>query len=128
MFRLRDEQLQELAKAGKPTAEKCPAASPDQYGKAIKIEGDDAFRRATIGALDHIKKTPSGKKLFDSLDKSGKQVTIRKTEAGNELSGFNSDGSLKADGTQGKGSDSTVLFNPVNTTIGSQPWETRPPA
>ena len=110
----------------------CPEP-PRTYGKAIKIEGDAAFRRKTIKALDDIKKTPTGKKLLASLDRSGKTVTIR------QASGSQGNSATPADQAKGQpdnklkpgeGTDTTVRFNPDKAVIGdgSKPWMTRPPA
>jgi uncharacterized Zn-binding protein involved in type VI secretion len=119
-----------LGETGKPGGAPggTPAAAPSTYGKAIKIEGDDAFKKKTIAALDDIKKTPTGAAMLADLEKSGKTVTIKPTTGGNSVSGLSGGAFAGADGKPGKGSDSTVLFNPDRTKIGSEKWETRPPA
>lgn len=109
------------------TKQSCPLATPKTYGKAIKIEGDEEFRKKTIAALDQINKTKTGSALLDSLDKSGKVVTIKPTKKGNRCT-FSNDAFIQANGKKGKGSNSTVYFNPDRKTIGSKKWETRPPA
>jgi type VI secretion system secreted protein VgrG len=101
---------------------------PDTYGTAIKLDGDAAFRRATIEALDKIKSTPTGKALLEAIEKSGKTITIKETAGGNEVTGLGAGAMRNADGTKGAGSDSTVGFNPNRESIGTEPWETRPPA
>ncbi len=112
----------------KKTTQGCPLA-PNSYGKAIKIEGDEAFRKKTIQALDDIKKTKTGKALLASLDKSGKTVTIKPTTDGNACGYDNpNDRFAKPDGKPGKGTNSTVYFNPDKKKIGSEKWEERPPA
>lgn len=100
---------------------------PTTYGKGIKLDGDEEFRKKTIEGLDKIKKTPTGKAMLDAIDASGKTVTIKETSGGNAVTGFNNNAMQKADGTKGSGSDSTVSYNPDRTSIGSEPWETRPP-
>jgi type VI secretion system secreted protein VgrG len=97
------------------------------YGKAIKIEGDEAFQKQVQADLDSIAKTPSGKKLLDDLDKSGKTVTIKKTDKGNSCA-RTADGLVRPDGTNGPGCDSTVNYNPDNKSLGPADWQTRPPA
>jgi type VI secretion system secreted protein VgrG len=132
--------------------EPCPLAPvPETYGKAIKIEGDEAFRKKTIQALDDIKKTENGAALLDSIEKNGKNgksVTIKDAhpvipltveellldhwvpgmdfKRGNWCSYLDS-AKKQADGKAGAGSDSTINFNPDNYTIGTEKWETRPP-
>lgn len=105
----------------------CPAATT--YGSAIRLDGDEEFRRKTIAALDEIKGTPSGAALLQSIEDSGKSVTIRETNGGNSENATSfADGLLKQDGTKGTGSDSVVDFNPDRSVIGdgSEPWMNRP--
>lgn len=97
------------------------------YNNAIKIEGDAAFQAQVKADLDAIAATPSGKKLLDDLDKSGKTITIKKTAGGNSVNGFTGDAMVK-DGKPGAGSNSTVNYNPDRTSLGTADWETRPPA
>ncbi len=101
----------------------------EEYMPGIIIKGDKAFRDKTRKALDELKGTPTGGKLLDKMSASGKTTTIVKTTKGNEASaGDWTDASLGADGKPGKGSDATVSFNPDRDSIGSEPWEKRPPA
>lgn len=97
------------------------------YGKAIKIEGDEKFQKQVTADLDAIKKTATGAKLLDALDKSGKTVTIKPTTGGNKTDGFTS-AAMSKDGDWGNGSDSTVKYNPDKTKISDDKWGTRPPA
>lgn len=101
---------------------------PDHYGTAIKLDGDAAFRRATIKALDKINSTPTGKALLEAIEKSGKTITIKETAGGNEVTGLSNGAFRDASGAKGAGSNSTVGFNPKRESIGTEPWETRPPA
>lgn len=107
-----------------------PVSSAVSYGKAITIEGDDAFKTKTIAALDELKKTPTGAALLADIEKSGKKVTIKPTTGGNEVGGLSDGAFVKGDGSPGSGSNSTVYFNPDKTTVGSgkDGWQTRPPA
>ena len=93
----------------------------------ITIEGSDAFKEKTQAALKEIAATPSGAAMLAALKDSGKTVTIKETAGGNACNGFNGNALVK-DGKPGTGSDSTVLFNPDRKSIGSEKWETRPPA
>jgi type VI secretion system secreted protein VgrG len=100
------------------------------YGKSIVIEGDEAYQKKVRRDLDQIATTPSGKKLLADLERSNKKITIRPTTKGNSVSlpKGSSDWQRKSDGTNGAGSDSTVNYNPENRSIGTQDWQTRPPA
>jgi uncharacterized Zn-binding protein involved in type VI secretion len=98
------------------------------YGTAIKLEGDEAFRNATIADLDKIKSTPTGKAMLEALEKSGKTVTIKPTTGGNGVTGLSSGAFKNVDGTKGTGSGSTVSYNPKKKKIGNKRWEKRPPA
>jgi hypothetical protein len=92
----------------------CPKGEvPKIYGKALKIEGDEAFRKATIEELDALKKTPTGSNILKSLDNSGKTVTIKQTGDNNGFcKPLSTDANIQADGKPGKGSDSEVFSNP----------------
>ena len=117
------------AEKGKSKASPTSAKVPTTYGSAIEIKGSEEFRKKTIAALDDIKKTPTGKKLLESLDSSGKKVTIEETGGGNGASPKSgAKATRKPDGSPGEGTDSVVKFNPDKTQIGdgSKDWHTRP--
>ena len=99
-------------------------------GANITIEGDKAFRDRVVADLKKLDATPTGHKLIDSLNSGSKTVTIKKTTGGN-AAGYDSpaDRFVKADGTPGAGSNTTIKYNPDTTQIddGSEPWMTRPP-
>jgi type VI secretion system secreted protein VgrG len=105
---------------------------PKTFGKSIKIEGDKKFQKKTIKDLEDLKKTPTGKNLLESLDDSGKQVTIKpvaNSKQGNSCGYINPSGRFTgSDGKPGKGTDSIVSYNPDRKKIGNQKWEKRPPA
>ena len=106
-----------------------PGGVPKTY-EGITIDGDDAFRKKTIEALDGIKKTPTGAKLLESLKNGGKPITIRPSTTGNGASPIDARKAVrKTDGTRGEGTGSIVSFNPDRRVIGdgSEPWHTRPP-
>jgi uncharacterized Zn-binding protein involved in type VI secretion len=134
---LQAQALIAAAKAGIPFVERCSKAGapaltpsgPKKYGKAIVIEGDDDFKKRVTADLDAINKTPTGAKLLADLDASGKTVKITKTSGGNSVSYSDVTKATKqANGKNGLGSDSTVKYNPDRNKIGTEPWETRPPA
>lgn len=108
---------------GSDTSKPSPAK---HYGSAIKIEGDDTFREKTIAELDKIKATATGGKLLEALDASGKTITIKPTSKGNSVTGLSAGAMVNAKGEAGKGSDSTVNFNPDVDRIGEKDWQKRP--
>jgi type VI secretion system secreted protein VgrG len=98
---------------------------------SIKIEGDATFQSKVVRDLYLIWRTPTGKGLLESIDKSGKTVTIKPAAAGEGNStGYDnpSDRFYKPSGTPGNGTNATIEYDPDRTRIGSEPWETRPPA
>jgi len=101
-----------------------------KVGNAIVIKGSLEFQTKTLAALGQIASTPTGEALLQSIDKNGKTVNIQETSEGNECGGYtNPAGRFQnADGTAGPGTDATVSYNPDRTSIGSEDWETRPPA
>ena len=100
-----------------------------KYG-TIEIKpdpNDPSFQGKVLGDLMTINSTPSGHQLLQSLNDSGKKVTIQHTTDGNSCS-YAASASQNADGTPGTPSDATVNYNPDRQSLGSQPWQTRPPA
>ncbi len=99
-----------------------------QVGKSIVITGDMEIKMKTLLSLGQIASTPTGEKLLKDLGNGSKKTTIQKTTGGNEC-GFDTTKAWKnADGTSGPGSDATVSYNPDKKSLGSEDWETRPPA
>jgi uncharacterized Zn-binding protein involved in type VI secretion len=88
----------------------------------IKPDPDDpSFQAKVVADLRLIEGTPTGKALLQSVNGSGKTVTIQRTTGGNSCN--------SASFIQGKGAnDATIHYNPEMTKIGIQDWETRPPA
>jgi uncharacterized Zn-binding protein involved in type VI secretion len=85
----------------------------ETYADGIEIKGSPEFRKETKAALDRLNNTPTGKALIESIGKSGKTVTIEETKANNGYCKPDSgDANKNPDGSSGKGSDSTVKFNP----------------
>jgi type VI secretion system secreted protein VgrG len=99
-----------------------------KVGNAIIIKGGPAFQAKVLADLAAIGATPTGAKLLKSINDSGKTVTIQPTTGGNSTSYGPGDRFIGAGGKPGAGTDATVNYNATNTTIGTQPWETRPPA
>jgi len=107
-------------KKPKDVVQACPLAksAPDAecYANGIQMQGSPEFRKNTKAALDRLNATPTGKSTLDSIGRSGKVVTIVETTDQNGYSkNFTDDANRKPDGTAGKGSDSTIAFNPSFT-------------
>jgi type VI secretion system secreted protein VgrG len=119
-------ELKEGGYKDKKNDQKKPTDSAN-YGKAIKIKGSEEFQKKVLADLAAIKKTVTGAKLLDALDKSGKTVMIEQTNGGNSTGGFTSEAKSK-DGDWGNGSDSTIKYNPDLKAISTNKWGTRPPA
>jgi len=88
------------------------------YNKAITVEGDAEFQAKAIRDLDKIKETKSGKKLLDSITKSGKDLRIHSDGGtGNWAwtdpppTATNTDGYMSG-GKRGKAADAEVAYNP----------------
>ncbi len=121
--------ISEQPKTGKATPTKPTTTAPPapaQY-KNIEITGSESFKQQVLAALADISKTKSGAALLADIGTRGKTVTITETSNGN-CCGTTTDGWMLPDGKPGKGSASTVEFNPARKSIGSEAWETRPPA
>lgn len=99
-----------------------------EAGNSIVIEGSPEFCESTMEGLAQINGTESGAALINDIQSSDHQVTIVETSAGNKVTNFGPDGKVNADGTNGAGQGSTVHYNPNRTSIGSEGWQTRPPA
>jgi len=101
-----------------------------QVGKSMTITGDMEFKMKTMFSLGQIASTPTGEKLLKAIGNGDKKVKIEKTTGGNECGGYTNPGGRfqNADGTPGAGSDATVSYNPDRKSIGTEDWETRPPA
>ncbi|WP_231511086.1 type VI secretion system tip protein TssI/VgrG [Chondromyces apiculatus] len=100
-----------------------------KVGHGLIIQGDPAFQAQTLAGLHEIALTPTGRDLLQSIDGSGRTVTIEPTSGGN-VTGYTSpeDRFQNPDGSPGSGTNAIVGYNPNTTTIGTEPWETRPPA
>ncbi len=104
-----------------------------KYGE-IRIVGDPndpSFQGKALQDLIALNGTPTGHNLLQSLNDSGKKVSVEHTTEGNATS-FNPSANRKADGTPGTPMESVVVsYNPDSPTSSpnpTQPWQTRPPA
>jgi hypothetical protein len=99
-------------------------------GRTIDVEGNPAFQLRVASDLQALASIPMGRKLLGGIDKGGHKVTVSESMTSNDTTIIDSANAfLKADGTSGTGSGTTISYNPGKTTIGdvSQPWMERPP-
>ena len=57
-----------VATLGPEAGANANAVTPNTYGKSIKVEGDEEFRKKAIADLDKINSIPSGKRLLADID------------------------------------------------------------
>jgi len=98
-----------------------------EYQEGLVIQGDSEFQAIVTADLNQIASTPSGEAMLEDLAGTGKTTTIVPTTSGNGISGTGH-ANRRPNGDLGQGSDTTVSYDPVNGTLGNQPWQTRPPA
>ncbi len=103
-----------------------------EYSKGIVIEGTPEYQAKVTAALDRLNQTATGKGLIESIDDSGKKVTISSPAPGKgntEVAANWDDGLYDfTKNKPGPGSDSTVSFNPDRNKINGEDWMTRDPA
>jgi hypothetical protein len=80
---------------------------PPGLGRSITIHGDDRFRARMEADLDALASIPSGRRLLERLDRSGRQVTMRET-LGNEPAITWPDDARR--GVRGSGSNSNITM------------------
>jgi uncharacterized Zn-binding protein involved in type VI secretion len=106
-----------------------------QYNSQITIEGSAVYQATTIADLDTFLATDTGKRWAKAYAKTGKHITIKPippgTQQNNGFTHAESKGAYpKSDGSHGDGSDSTILYNPSDTseyTAADGGTETQPP-
>jgi uncharacterized Zn-binding protein involved in type VI secretion len=102
-----------------------------EYSKGVTVKGDSEYQAKVTSYLDTIASTPEGKSKLDRIADSGKNVTIVPSPDGKNRTVDSSDINSYSypTGKPGKGTDSTIQFNPDGTTThdGSQDWMNRPP-
>jgi uncharacterized Zn-binding protein involved in type VI secretion len=119
--------LGRLAGGGYPRVVLNPdGTTQTEYNSSITIRGSPQYQATVVSDLDRLAApladgSPStGGRLLDSLQESGRHVTIQPVPAGDDQGNafatrHSSDGLLQADGTPGAGCDSTVSYNPSLT-------------
>jgi hypothetical protein len=80
---------------------------PPSLGRSITIHGDDRFRARMEADLDALASIPSGRRLLERLDRSGRCVTMRET-LGNEPAITWPDDARR--GVRGSGSNSNITM------------------
>jgi hypothetical protein len=89
-----------------------PYKYTDPTGMILEVKGSDEFKKQTNAAISKISSKDGGAALVSSLKDSTKTVTIVETSGGNSAT------ATLPGATNGKGSDSTIKFNPSKTTGG----------
>jgi hypothetical protein len=119
------------------TAESFPAndAKPANglatlIANCICIGEPEKFREAVLADLEKIYATPTGKKLLESLAKSGKTVAIEYSMGNNSMLSYDVPAArfFQADGQAGAGTSSKIGYNPTKEYISDDEWGKRPPA
>jgi len=104
---------------------------PDIYYGNIVIRGDAAYQQQVLKDLQALDSTPSGRRLLNSINSSGKTVTIENyTGAAPNALTFPGSGSTyrNADGTPGTPADARIEYNPnISQLNTSDPSFTAPP-
>ncbi len=109
---------------------------PDIYYGTIVIAPSPTnpdFQAQALADLMAIDQTPSGHRLLQSLNDSGRTVTVKDNIDPQELNAHarpndSANAQRKSDGTPGTGSDATVNYNPNISTLNNDPWMTAPSA
>lgn len=91
-----------------------------EYNSQITIEGSPAYQATTIQDLNSFLSLPTGQRWAAAYAKTGKHITIKPIPAGKQQNnGFTIAGGKGAyantDGSHGDGADSTILYNPSDT-------------
>lgn len=95
----------------------------------VTVSGTVGFVSKTIESLKAILSTNTGSALLKEIEKSPNKVSIVETKEGNSCGYSNPTNRFLNDNeTKGLGTQVTVNFNPNVNKIGTNEWETRPPA
>ena len=106
-----------------------------QFSSQITIKGSPQYQATTIRDLNTFLSLPTGKRWDAAYKATGRHITITPIPPGTQQNnGFTiagGDGAYpKADGSHGDGADSTILYNPSDTseyTAANGTTETQPP-
>jgi uncharacterized Zn-binding protein involved in type VI secretion len=106
-----------------------------QYNSQITIQGSAQYQATTIHDLNTFLATPTGQRWAKAYAATGRNITITPIPAGTQQNnGFTIAGGRgaypNADGTHGSGADSTIQYNPSDTseyTAADGTTQTQPP-
>jgi uncharacterized Zn-binding protein involved in type VI secretion len=106
-----------------------------QYSPQITIEGSPQYQAVTVQDLNTFLATPTGQRWNDAYTATGRNITITPIPPGTQQNnGFTIAGGEgaypKSDGSPGEGADSTIQYNPSDTseyTAWDGSTETQPP-
>ena len=103
---------------------------PDiMYGNIV-IRGDAAYQAQVLADLQALDATPSGRRLINSINSSGKTVTIENYTGTqpNALTYYQTSATRNADGTPGTPSDARIEYSPnISQLNTANPAMTAPP-
>jgi type VI secretion system secreted protein VgrG len=92
-------------------------------GDKIKVSGSDEFVGKAMNDLSDIYNTPTGKKLMDEINAGKNDVRVQESEV-NPTTGKKSVGGaskdVPADAENGKGTGTTIKYDPAGTTAKDQ--------
>lgn len=105
--------IDDKAIANARTGDKVYINSKDtNLGESIKIKGDNTFKSRVESDLETLRALPSGTKMLEELDKTGKTTTIKKDFYSSALPSDFEKGTIKPDGTPNLGTNTTITYNP----------------
>jgi len=87
-----------------------PLSFIDPDGREVKVVGSDKFKSAVADNVAKIQQGKGGAALINKLENTAHVITIQETSVGNSAQASSYDSQVV-----GKGSDSTVSFNPTLT-------------
>jgi type VI secretion system secreted protein VgrG len=101
-----------------------PATGNFQVGKNINISGTDDFKKKALNDIADIGDTPTGKQLLDDIDAGTHKVNIQESptdpKTGKKSPGFARKADPAAAEEPGKGSDTTIFYDPDGTKVKDQ--------
>jgi hypothetical protein len=95
-----------------------------RYSPGITIRGSEAFRRGVVKDLDQINRTRSGRRLIESLNRSGRMTTIREGATPMTAAGSQGSRAYMGNGRTGSGRNAEIRYQPTDQrlNLGPHPW------
>ena len=100
-------------------------------GSKIVVKGSDEFKERVEADLEMLRSSPTGRKMFESFDNTGKTVTIEETSGGNGatfpdrgVTGKPQPWYDTVNNKKGDAVDGIISYNPSRVTVGGSE---RPP-